>query len=52
LEAYHRGCGQLLFLNRRLSALQQQIAGLNKKLDAAKFAQLDTGLGLLRQVRS
>ena len=35
-------------LNRKLSALEKQIAGLHKKFDAAIIADLRTGLDLLR----
>jgi hypothetical protein len=40
--------GQFVALNRKLSALQKQVAALQAKFDAAAQAGLETGLGLLQ----
>jgi len=40
---------QFVALNRRLGALETQIAHLHQKFDAAVKADLETGLDLLRQ---
>jgi hypothetical protein len=40
---------QLVALNRRLGAIQKQIANLHKKFDAAVHAELEAGLEMLRK---